>query len=195
MPLCAVNKGKQQDKTSVFYSFSRSPPPHHLFLSSPLGRSCVSVVSVSPEGSVVPGGTASLGYQDLGKLPLVQPLAQVRPPRRRLNQSLTLTPSLTQRLPHSPKLTLDLNPLLVLKQPLSQVPALSPNTAPGYPVQRGPAGLGWCGSAESPGSAQSPEAWLGTLQSPGNPRSAGRNRYGVRKFSPAVQSANKAQVS
>lgn len=138
------------------------------------------MVSVSPEVSAVPGGTASLGSRDLGKLLLVQPPAQVQPPRRRLNQSLTLAPSLTQLLPHSPKLTLDLNPLLVLEQPPSQVPARSPNAAPGCPVQRGQAGLGWCGSAESPGSAQSPEAWLGTLQSPGNPRSAGRNRYGVR---------------
>lgn len=137
---------------------------------------------------MVPGGTASFGYQDLGKLLLVQPPAQVLPPRRRLNQSLTLTPSLIQRLPRCPKLTLDLNPLLVLKQPLSQVPALSPNAAPGCPVQRGPAGLGWCGSAESPGSAQSPEAWLGTLQSPGNPRSAGRNRYGVRCVLKKIQS-------
>lgn len=40
--------------------------PLHLFLSSPLGRSRVSVVSVSPEVSVVPGGTASFGFQDPG---------------------------------------------------------------------------------------------------------------------------------
>lgn len=104
------------------------------------------MVSVSPEVSVVPGGTASFGFQDPGKVLLFQLLAQAQPPYIPLNQSLTLLLSLTPLLPRSLKLTLDLNRLLALKrpQPLSPVPAPAPDAAPGCPVQRGQAGPGWC---------------------------------------------------
>lgn len=108
------------------------------------------MVSVSPEVSVVPGGTASFGFQDPGKVLLFQPLAQAQaqaqPPYIPLNQSLTLLLSLTPLLPHSLKLTLDLNRLLALKrpQPLYPVPAPAPDAALGCPVQRGQAGPGWC---------------------------------------------------
>lgn len=138
--------------------------PPDLFLSSPPGPSCVSVVSVSPEVIVVPGGTASSGCQDP-----VRPLpVQLLPVQLwRLNQSLTLTQDLTAPTP-------DQSPLQVLEQPRSPVPAPSPMTVPGCPVRRGwrRAGPGRSRSAEGPGSARRLEVWLGTPQSPGNPRSA-----------------------
>lgn len=133
-----------QNKTSHSFILSLYPSlhpallPFHLFLSSPLGRSCVSVVSVSPEVFVVLGGTTSFGFQDPGEMLLIQPLAQPQPQYTPLNQSLILLLSLSPLLPHSltPSLNLNLNLLLTLKQPQphSPVPAPAPDAAPGCPV-------------------------------------------------------------
>lgn len=67
------------------------------------------MVSVSPEVSVVLGGTASFGFQDPGKIPLFQLLAQPQPLYTPLNQSLTLHLRLTPMLPRCLNLTLNLN--------------------------------------------------------------------------------------
>lgn len=117
------------------------PPTPYLFLSSPLGQSCVSVVSVSPEVSVVPGVTASFGFQDPEVMPL---LNQPSSPYTLLNQNLTQLLSLTLLLPHSLNLNLTLNLLLTLKQPRPQCPVSAPTPGAGLGclVQRGQAGTG-----------------------------------------------------
>lgn len=124
------------------------PPsiPLSLSLSSPPGQSRVYVLSVSPEVSVIPGGTASFGFQNRGMIPAFQ-----LPPNTPLNWSLTL--SWTPLLTHS----------LYLPSNLGPVPAQ------GCPVRRGRAGPAqWWGGG--PGAAGSPGPE--TLQIPGNPRSA-----------------------
>lgn len=144
-------------------------PRHSLYLSSPLGPSCVCVVSLSPEVSEVLEGTASFGFQDPWKILLFQPLAQPKPPYIPQNQSQTLFLNLTPLLPRSLNLILNLNLLLALKLPQFLVP--SPDVAPGCPVQQGQAGPRWHWSVRSPGAAGSQEAWWRTPQSPRNPRS------------------------